>query len=372
MDVPVYLDHNATTPLAPGVLDTMIAYLGAEFGNPSSSHHYGQAPRQAVTTARTQLAHLLGAQPQEIVFTGCGSEANTLAINGTTAGRTGHVITQATEHPAVLETCRALTSRGIRLTVLPVDEHGLVAPADLAAALTPDTILVTVMHANNETGTIQPIAELAALTHQAGALLHTDAAQTVGKIPFTVAELGADLLTVAGHKFGGPKGVGALYIRDGVSLQPLIRGGGQEHGLRSGTENVAGIAGMGAAAQHATTTSHARLAELRDQLHRLLVTELGDRVCLNGHPDQRLPNTLNISIEATVGAQLLAQVPQLAASTGSACHDGGISSPVLAAMGLDAQRAAGAIRLSLGASTTEADIRHAARLLTDAASGGRG
>lgn len=373
MDVPVYLDHNATTPLAPGVLDTMIAYLDTGFGNPSSSHHYGQAPRQAVTTARTQLAQLLGAQPQEIVFTGCGSEANTLAINGTTAGRTGHVITQATEHPAVLETCRALTSRDIRLTVLPVDEHGLVAPTDLAAALTPDTILVTVMHANNETGTIQPIAELAALTHQAGALLHTDAAQTVGKIPFTVAELGADLLTVAGHKFGGPKGVGALCIRDGVSLQPLIRGGGQEHGLRSGTENVAGIAGMGAAAQHATTTAgHTHLTELRDQLHHLLVTALGDRVSLNGHPSQRLPNTLNISIEATVGAQLLTQVPQLAASTGSACHDGSISSPILAAMGLDAQRAAGAIRLSLGAATTGADIRHAARLLTDAASGGRG
>ncbi|WP_246159304.1 cysteine desulfurase family protein [Catellatospora sichuanensis] len=368
----MYLDHNATTPLAPGVLDTMVAYLGTQFGNPSSSHQYGQAPRQAVATARTQLAHLLGARPQEIVFTGCGSEANTLAINGTTAGRTGHVITQATEHPAVLETCRALTRHDLRLTVLPVDEYGLVRAADLAAALTPDTILVTVMHANNETGTIQPIAELAALTHRAGALLHTDAAQSVGKIPFVVDELGADLLTVAGHKFGGPKGVGALYIRDGLTVQPLIRGGGQEHGLRSGTENVAGIAGLGAAAQQATTTGgHTHVTELRDQLHRLLMTALGDRVALNGHLEQRLPNTLNISIEGTVGAQLLAQVPQLAASTGSACHDGSISSPVLAAMGLDVQRAAGAIRLSLGASTTETDIRHVADLLTDAAGGGR-
>lgn len=369
MDESVYLDHNATTPLAPGVLEAMTRYLATEFGNPSSSHHYGNAPKAAVTVARRQLASLLGAQPDEIVFTGSGSESNTLAILGVTRGRTGHVITQATEHPAVLETCKALTAEGIRLTILPVDEYGLVDPADLASALTGDTLLVSVMHANNETGTVQPVAELVALTHAAGALFHTDAAQTVGKIPFTVDELGVDLLTVAAHKFGGPKGTGALYRRDGVTVEPVIRGGGQEHGLRSGTENVAGIAGIGAAAEHAAktiATQHVRLAALRDELHRLLGDALGDRVLLNGHPEHRLPNTLNISITGTVGAQLLATIPTVAASTGSACHDGSTNSPVLAAMGYDASRAAAAIRLSLGRTTTEADIRYAAAALTNA------
>jgi cysteine desulfurase len=347
----------------------MTRYLGTEFGNPSSGHHYGQAPRQAIATARTQVAALVGAPPLEIVFTGCGSEANTLALCGVT-GRGGHVITQATEHPAVLETCRALTTQGIRLTVLPADEYGLVQPADLAAALTSDTVLVSVMHANNETGTIQPIAELAALAHDAGALFHTDAAQTVGKLPFTVDELGVDLLTVAGHKFGGPKGVGALYIRDSVTLAPVVRGGGQEHGLRSGTENVAGIAGLGAAADYASSTfagQLGRLTDLRDLLHRLLVDALGERVLLNGHLQRRLPNTLNVSITATVGAQLLAATPQVAASTGSACNDGSVSSPVLASMGLDPARAAAAIRLSVGSTTTEADVRYAAHLLAAAA-----
>ena len=370
MDLPVYLDHNATTPLAAGVLDTMTRYLRDEFGNPSSGHHYGQAPRKALATARAQVAELLGVQPEQVLFTGCGSEANTLAICGVTAGRTGHVITQATEHPAVLETCRALTAHGIRLTVLPVDGHGLVRPADLAEALTDDTLLVSVMHANNETGTIQPIAELAALAHDAGALFHTDAAQTTGKLPYIVDDLGVDLLTIAGHKFGGPKGVGALYLREGVTVQPVIRGGGQENGVRSGTENVAAIAGIGTAAEHASTTlaaRHAHLTASRDLLHRLLVEALGERVLLNGHPQRRLPNTLNVSITGTVGTQVLAAIPQVAASTGSACHDGSVSSPVLAAMGLGPGRVAAAIRLSVGSTTTEADIRYAASLLATAA-----
>jgi cysteine desulfurase len=369
MDRPIYLDNNATTSLAPGVLEVMTRYLTAEFGNPSSAHRYGDAPREAIATARAQVAALLGVSPPQIVFTGCGSESNTLALTGLTAGRTGQVITQSTEHPAVLQTCQTRTGDGIRITILPVDSYGLVDPAELKAALTPDTLLVSVMHANNETGTIQPIAELAALAHDAGALFHTDAAQSVGKIPFTVDELDVDLLTVAGHKFGGPKGVGALYIRDGVTVRPVIHGGGQEHGMRSGTENVAGIAGLGAAADHVGQTiaeSQNRFTVLRDELHRLLVADLGDRVRLNGHPQRRLPNTLNVSITGTVGAGLLAAVPQLAASTGSACHDGSISSPVLAAMGLDADRVAGAIRLTLGRSTTEADIRLAADLLATA------
>ncbi|HCT76169.1 MAG TPA: cysteine desulfurase NifS [Micromonosporaceae bacterium] len=371
MDRPVYLDHNATTPLAPGVLDVMTLYLATDFGNPSSNHRYGQAPRQAIATARGQVADLLGAQPDEIVFTGCGSEANTLAIAGVMAARAAHVITQATEHPAVLETCKALSAQGIRLSVLPVDEHGLVDPADLAEALTDDTSLVSIMHANNETGTIQPIAELAALAHAAGSLFHTDAAQTVGKLRFTVDQLGVDLLTVAGHKFGAPKGVGALYVCTGVDVRPVVRGGGQEHGLRSGTENVAGIAGLGAAAEHAAKildTQNMRMATLRDDLHQLLTASLGDRVQLNGHPDRRLPSTLNISIMGTVGARLLAATPQLAASTGSACHDGSISSPVLTAMGLATDRKAAAIRLSVGYATTEDEIRHAAQALVNAVS----
>jgi cysteine desulfurase len=370
----IYLDHNATTPLAPGVLEAITRYLTTDFGNPSSGHVFGSPPREGVAAARQQVAELVGTQAERIVFTGCGSEANALAITGSVAslvaGRGGQVITQATEHPAVLQTCQALVQQGIRVTVLPVDADGLVDPADLAAALTDDTLLVTVMHANNETGTIQPIAELAALTHSAGAMFHTDAAQTTGKVPYTVDDLGVDLLIVAGHKFGGPKGVGALYIREGVELTPLIRGGGQERSVRSGTENVAGIAGMGAAAGYSAKrieTHQVHLAALRDQLHRLLLEALGDRVKLNGHPTRRLPNTLNVSIMGTVGAQLLATTPRLAASTGSACHDGSISSPVLAAMGHQAARTAAAIRLSVGAGTNESDIHEAADMLITAA-----
>ncbi|HEY7176853.1 MAG TPA: cysteine desulfurase family protein [Micromonosporaceae bacterium] len=369
MDRPIYLDHNATTPLAPGVLDVMTRYLGEEFGNPSSAHAYGDTPRQAIATARARLATLLGASPSELVFTGCGTESNALALMGIATDRAGHVITQATEHPAVLENCRALAAQGVRITVLPVDSNGLVDPGELKEALTPATLLVSVMYANNETGTIQPIAELAGLAHQAGALFHTDAAQAVGKIPLSVDELDVDLLTVAAHKFGGPKGVGALYVRDGVTVRPIVRGGGQEHGLRSGTENVSGIAGLGVAAEVAAATvveQRARLVGLRDELLQLLVFNFGERVLLNGHPQLRLPNTLNVGFAGAVGAEVLAAVPEIAASTGSACHDGSIGSPVLAAMGLDADRAAGAIRLSLGRTTTEDDIRTTAGLLTNA------
>lgn len=367
MNRPVYLDHNATTPLAPGVLEVMTRYLATEFGNPSSGHHYGTAPREAVALARARVAGLAGGRPEEIVFTGGGSEGTTLAITGAVAGRrAGHVITQVTEHPAVLQTCQALAAQGFRLTVLPVDATGLVRPEDLAAALTDDTLLVTVMHANNETGTIQPIAELAALAHSAGALFHTDAAQTAGKLALDVDELGVDLLSLAAHKFGGPKGVGALYVRTGVELRPVILGGGQERGLRSGTENVAGIAGLGAAAEVATKHP-VQSAPLRDELHRLLVGALGDRVVLNGHPERRLPNTLNVSITGTVGAQLLAATPEIAASTGSACHDGSPGSPVLNAMGAGPARAAAAIRLSVGRSTEQGDVKAAADALAASA-----
>jgi cysteine desulfurase len=311
------------------------------------------------------------------VFTGSGSEADALAIRGSvlaaldtdparwTAVRRPQVITQATEHPAVLAACRHLAHwHDVEVTVLDVDGDGLLHPADLAAALTDRTVLVTVMHANNETGTLQPIADLARITHAAGALLHTDAAQTAGKIPLDVAALDVDLLTLVGHKMYAPKGIAALYLRDGVHLEPMVGGGGQEGGLRAGTENLPHILALGAAAELAADDLAAgepdRLAALRDRLHHALASALPGRVLLNGHPQQRLPHTLNISISGTAGEAMLATVPQIAASTGSACHSGHTEpSPVLTAMGLPTDRALAALRLSLGRWSTAEQIDHA-------------
>jgi cysteine desulfurase len=379
---PVYLDYNASTPVDPRVADAMQPYLRERFGNPSSSHVYGPPARTGLQTARTQVAGLIGApDPERIVFTGSGSEADALAIRGAVLAaladqpdrwtdRRPHVITQATEHPAVLAACRHLARwHGVDLTVLPVDDTGLVDPGDLAAALSDRTVLVTIMHANNETGTIQPIAELAGLTHAAGALFHTDAAQTAGKIGVDVTGLDVDLLTLVGHKMYAPKGIAALYVRDGVQLEPLVGGGGQEHGLRAGTENVPHIAALGAAAELAATDlangEPERLQALRDHLHHRLQAALHGRVHLNGHPDRRLPHTLNVSITAISGDALLADLPGLAASTGSACHTGHTDpSPVLTAMGIPADRALAALRLSLGRWTTPDHIDHAADLIT--------
>ncbi len=381
-DGPVYLDYNATTPIDPRVADAMQPYLRERFGNPSSGHAYGPPARTGLQTARTQVAALIGAgDPERIVFTGSGSEADALAIRGAAltaladqpdrwADRRPHVITQATEHPAVLAACRHLARwHGVDLTVLPVDGTGRVEVEDLVAALTDRTVLVTIMHANNETGTIQPIAELAGLTHAAGALFHTDAAQTAGKIGVDVIGLDVDLLTVVGHKMYAPKGIAALYIRDGIRLEPLVGGGGQERGLRAGTENLPHIVALGAAAELATTDlAHGepdRLQALRDRLHHALEAALPGRVHLNGHPDRRLPHTLNVSITATSGDGLLAALPGLAASTGSACHTGHTDpSPVLTAMGIPADRALAALRLSLGRWTTPDHIDHAADLIT--------
>jgi cysteine desulfurase len=376
MDGPVYLDYNATTPVDPRVTEAMLPYLTAWFGNPSSSHPYAERPRRALAHARAQVAALIGAQAAQMVFTASGSEANLLAVRGAllAAGRTRpHVITQATEHPAVLETCHALARlHDARVTVLPVDGDGLVNPATLAAALDEDTVLVSLMAANNETGALQPIAELAALAHSRGALLHCDAAQAAGKIPLDVTELGADLLTLVGHKMYAPKGIGALYVREGVALEPVVYGGGQERGLRAGTENVALAVALGAAADLAkrdlATGAPARIAQLRDDLHRRLDAALPGRVHLNGPAGQRLPNTLNLSIDGIHGHDLLAAAPTMAASTGSACHSGTHApSPVLTAMGLDTGRALGAVRLSLGRWSTGADIETAAAALISAA-----
>jgi cysteine desulfurase len=373
---PVYLDYNATTPVDPRVAEAMAPYLSDFFGNPSSSHPYAEAPRRALAEARSQVAALIGAESHEVIFTSSGSEANLLALRGAVlaAGRVRpHVITQATEHPAVLETARALERlHGARVTVLPVDGDGLVDPAVLSTALTEETVLVSVMAANNETGALQPVAELAHLAHTRGALFHCDAAQAAGKIPLHGQQLGVDLLTVVGHKMYAPKATAALYVRDGVRLEPVVYGGGQERGLRAGTENVALAVALGTAAQLADQEladgQAERISALRDALHRRLTEGLPGRVHLNGPAKDRLPNTLNVSIDGTLGHELLAACPEIAASTGSACHSGTHSpSPVLSAMGLPAGRALGALRLSLGRWSYERDIETAAAALIRAA-----
>jgi len=373
---PVYLDYNATTPVDPRVADAMLPYLGAWFGNPASGHSYAERPRRALADARTQVAALVGAEAGEIVFTGSGSEADQLAIRGVALAdgrRRPHVITQATEHPAVLETCHALERlHGVRVTYLPVDAEGLLDPDRLAAAVDEDTVLVSVMAANNETGALQPVRELAAVAHAHGALFHSDAAQAAGKIPLDTRALDVDLMTVVGHKVYAPKGIAALYVRKGIMLEPVIYGGGQEGGLRAGTESVALAVGLGAAAQLAADGLAAaeaqRLTTLRDELHQRLTAGLPGRVRLNGPTTARLPNTLNLSIDGVRGHELLTAAPGVAASTGSACHSGTHTpSPVLTAMGMQPRRAMAALRLSLGRWTTPEDIRAAAAELVSAA-----
>jgi len=296
------------------------------------------------------------------VFTSGGTEANNYALKGAfyAKGGHGHIITTAVEHPAIIQPCRFLERLGAQVTILPVDATGLVDPEDVARAIRPDTILVTVMHANNEVGTIQPISEIAAVCREAGVLSHTDAAQSVGKIPTRVDELGVDMLSLAGHKFYGPKGVGALYVRESVHLEPFMHGAGHESGRRGGTENVLLDVGLGTAAMLADdleSASHMR--ELRDRFWSLLRAEFGDRVVLNGHPDKRLPNTLNVSFVGSIGPDILAGMPEVAATTGSACHSGSVSmSPVLAAMHASDDVAAGTVRFSLGRATTWSELEY--------------
>ena len=360
----VYLDHNATTPIASEVLDAMRPYLERHFGNPSSAHGHGAIASEAVAGARRDVAALLGCDPERVVFTASGSEADNLAIKGAALARRGdgdHIVTSAIEHPAVLATCRYLKDHlGYRLTIVPVDEWGLVDPDDVRGAIEPGTVLVTVMHANNEVGSLQPIAEIARIARERGITFHTDAAQSVGKIPVDTDQLGVDLLTVTGHKLYAPKGVGALYVRRGTRLDPLIHGGGQEHGLRGGTENVPYIIGLGAAcalaARRLQALEHQRVLRLRDRLHSALRSAVPG-LLLNGHPERRLPNTLNVSFPGCDGEDLLGRTPSVDAATGSACHSGRTEpSPVLTAMGLDPQRALGAVRLSLGYDTTTGDV----------------
>lgn len=373
MTDPIYLDHNATTPVAPEVLEAMLPWLRGECGNPSSSHPYGQRAARAMAAARGQVAELIGANAQEIVFTGCATEANNLALLGVArALGTGkrHLVVSAVEHPAVMAPALVLRDQGWALTVLPVDAFGRISPDQLANALRPDTAIVSVMHANNEVGTLQPIAEIAEITRPRGILLHTDAAQSVGKLPVNVDALGVDLLTIAGHKFNAPKGVGALYIRTGTPIRSTLHGADQERGLRPGTENVALIVAIGAAAALASAALPAlsdRLRSLRDRLHaRLEAGVPGLR--LNGDPERRLPNTFHVSFPGVSGRALLAAVSDtVAASVGSACHsEQDAVSGVLAAMGFSAARASGAVRLSVGRVTQPEDIDLAAAALVAA------
>lgn len=358
---PIYLDYNASTPIDPRVVAVMRPLLEGPFANPSARHSGGRTARALLDRARAQVADLLGCGPDEIVFTSGGSEADNLALTGVyfaLKGRGDHIITTAVEHPAILEPLRFLTRFGARVTVIPVDRTGMIDPEDVRRAITPRTILVSVMHANNEVGTIEPVRAVAAIAHERGLLVHTDAAQSIGKISTRVDELGVDLLTIAGHKVYAPKGVGALYVRRGVTLEPLIHGAGHEAGRRAGTESVLLATALGEACQLAADLRPLEeIFRLRDRLWDGLKVRFGDGVVLNGHLTDRLPNTLNVSFVGRVGADILAALDDVAASTGAACHADSVElSPVLRAMGVPPIVGMGAVRLSLGRMTTEAEI----------------
>ena len=370
---PIYLDYNATTPIAPEVAEAMIPYLYEHFGNPSSSHAYGADVRKAVVKARARVAALLGCRAEEIVFTSGGSESNNAVIQGVARqlrSRGRHLITSAIEHPAILEPLKALSKEGYRVTRLPVDARGRVDPDSLAAEITPETILVTIMHANNEVGTIQPIAELARIARKLGVLFHTDAAQSVGKIPVDVNELGIDFLSVAGHKLYAPKGIGALYIRAGLDLPRLIHGASHESGRRAGTENVLDIVGLGVACEIAARDLQDNMVhyqKMRDRLSEGLSSRI-DGLRRNGDIDQALPNTLSVCFRGVEANTLLDEIgDRVAASAGAACHAGEVDvSTVLQAMRVPLDYAMGAVRFSVGRATTTAEIDEASRIVGEA------
>ena len=360
----IYLDYNASTPLDPLVVEAMRSALEEGYGNPSSTHWAGAPAKGLLEASRRQVAGLLHSAPEEVVFTSGGSEANNLALKGVFyayRGRPVHVVTTRTEHPSILAPCAFLEREGARITHLPVDGTGLVDPDELRRAIAPDTVLVSIMHANNETGTVQPIADCARIARERGILFHTDAAQSVGKIPTCVDDLGVDLLSIAGHKLYAPKGVGALYVRSGTRLEPLIHGAGHESGRRAGTESALLATALGTACTLAADLTPMETSrQLRDQLWQGLKERRGSRLVLNGHPERRLPNTLNVSFVGHTGAEILAAVDSIAASTGSACHSGRVElSPVLRAMGISEEVGRGAIRFSLGRGTTQAEIHRA-------------
>jgi cysteine desulfurase len=366
----IYLDYNASTPIDPAVAAAMRPFLAADFGNPSSGHWAAIEAKTAIETARGQVAALLGCQSDEVVFTSGGSEANNLALKGVFFAlrqKGEHIITTTIEHPAIVEPCRFLERLGAQVTFLPVDGSGRIDPDDLRRAITPRTILVSIMHANNEVGTIQPIEESARIAHEHGVLFHTDAAQAVGKIATDVNRLGIDLLSIAGHKVYAPKGVGALFVRRGVLLEPVVHGGGHEGGRRAGTESALLAAGLGTACELARDLSAMdRVRSLRDHFWTQMQKRFGNRVVLNGHPTHRLPNTLNASFVGRSGADILARLDGVAATTGSACHSGLVElSPVLQAMGVGIDVGMGAIRFSLGGGTTGEELDLVVTQLTD-------
>lgn len=360
----VYADHSATTPVHPEVAQVMLKYLTEDFGNPSSIHSFGRTARKAVEEAREKVARLIGAQTSEVFFTSGGTESDNWAIKGVAYAnqqKGKHIISTPIEHHAVLHTIEHLQKNGFEATFVPVDEHGTVKVEDVAKAIRPDTILVTVMMANNEVGTIQPIAEIARLCHEKGIIMHTDAVQAVGSIPVNVEELGVDLLSLSGHKIYGPKGVGALYIRKRTKIIPIAHGGAHERRMRAGTENVPGIVGLGKAAEVALADLETRSGHVRGLRDKFVegIFEKADHVRLNGHPTQRLPGNANISVEYVEGESILLSLDMkgIAASSGSACTSGSLEpSHVLRAMGIPHEIAHGSLRFTFGRDNTEEDI----------------
>jgi cysteine desulfurase len=368
---PVYLDYNATTPVDPRVFKAMLPYLSDDFGNPSSVHALGVRARDAVETARVQVAGLIGAAPDEIVFTGGGTEASNIAIRGAVRidGSRGDLVTTTIEHPATEACCAFLEGEKHKVTRVEAQPNGLVDPTHIDAAIDGKTALVTIIHAQNEIGTVQPVTEIAATARRRGTFTHADAAQSVGKIPVDAKKLGVDFLSIAGHKLYAPKGVGALYVRRGVELPPLLLGAGQERGRRPGTENVAFIVALGEACRIAgmlLENEQRRLSELADKLFAGLKREI-TQIVLVGHAAQRLPNTVNVLVPNVSGRQLLENCPRVMASTGSACHaDSEEPSTVLTSLGIPRHQALGAVRLSLGRATTEHEVTAAAAALAEA------
>ena len=368
----IYLDYNATTPIAPSVQEAMAPFFSTHYGNPSSLHALGRACHEAIEDARGHLASLLRVDSREVIFTSGGTESNNLAIKGALlasgVSSGAHLIISSLEHPAVVEPAKFLERLGCSVTTVECDGRGVVDPDSVRRAIRRDTVLVSIMHANNEIGTVQPIQEIARVCHQREVLLHTDAAQSIGKISTIADELEVDLLSIAGHKLYAPKGVGALYVRRGTLLEPLLHGADHEQGLRAGTENVPYIVGLGQAAMLASKAVDdvaIRMETLRDQLHTILDRAIG-KLTLNGSGAERLPNTLNLNFPGVAGHELLHRIPELYASTGSACHSGTTSSPTLRAIGLAPEVSRGAVRLSLGWYTSEEDIQMVADLLIQA------
>lgn len=357
----IYLDYNASTPIDTEVVEAMKPLLTDFFGNPSALHWAGKPVKELLHTARKQVAELIGATPKEIIFTSGGSEANNLALKGyyfKNRKKGNHIITSKIEHPAIINPSRFLEKIGARVTYVNVDRYGRVLPEEIEQAISEDTILISVMHSNNETGTLQPIKEIGEIAKKYGVAFHTDASQSVGKVPVDVKDLQVGMLTIAGHKLYAPKGIGALYIREGIELEPLIHGAGHESGLRAGTENTLLAMGLGKACEIAQSHigSH-RLKDLTDYFWKQLENSFGEQIVLNGHPERRLPNTLNVSFINKIGQELLAAIPELAASNGSACHAGRIKlSPVLREMDVPEYVGMGAIRFSLGRYTTKDEI----------------